>query len=80
MSEKFNLEMIDKTFTAYKKGQAFDGVVVLKREDGVIFNIGGKNDAFIPANDFADFEAVKIGDRFGVVITKSKNEEVWQMH
>lgn len=75
MSEQFNLEMIDKTFTAYKKGQAFDGVVVLKRDDGVIFNIGGKNDAFIPASDFADFEAVKIGDRFGVVITKAKNEE-----
>ncbi len=75
MSEKFNLEMIDKTFTAYRKGQCFDGVVVLLREDGCIFNIGGKNDAFIPASDFEDYSAVKIGDRFGVVITKQKNEE-----
>lgn len=75
MSENFNLDIIDKTFTSYKKGQAFDGVVVLKRDDGVIFNIGGKNDAFIPADDFADYQQVKIGDRFGVVITKSKNEE-----
>ena len=39
MSEKFNLELIDKTFTSYKKGQAFDGVVVLRREDGVILKI-----------------------------------------
>jgi len=75
MGEKFSLEMIDKTFTSYKKGQAFDGVVVLKREDGVIFNIGGKNDAFIPANDFEDYDKVKIGERFGVVITNQKNEE-----
>lgn len=75
MSEKFNLDMIDKTFTTYRKGQAFDGVVVLKREDGVIFNIGGKNDAYIPASDFADYESVKIGDRFGIVITNQKNEE-----
>lgn len=75
MSEKFNLEMIDKTFTTYKKGQAFDGVVVLKRDDGVIFNIGGKNDAFIPANDFENYDNVKIGDRFGIVITNQKNEE-----
>lgn len=75
MSESFNLEMIDKTFTSYRRGQSFDGVVVLKREDGVIFNIGGKNDAFIPASDFEDFASVKIGDRFGVVITKQKNEE-----
>lgn len=75
MSENFNLDIIDKTFTSYKKGQSFDGVVVLKREDGVIFNIGGKNDAFIPTTDFENYESVKIGDRFGVVITNQKNEE-----
>ena len=75
MSEKFNLEMIDKTFTSYRKGQSFDGVVVLLREDGCIFNIGGKNDAFIPASDFEDYSKIKIGDRFSVVITKQKNEE-----
>ena len=75
MSEKFNLEMVDKTFTSYKKGQAFDGVVVLLREDGCIFNIGGKNDAFIPASDFEDYSKIKIGDRFSVVITRQKNEE-----
>ena len=75
MSENFNLDIIDKTFTSYKKGQSFEGVVVLKREDGVIFNIGGKNDAFIPATDFEDYAGVKIGDRFAVVITNQKNEE-----
>lgn len=75
MSENFNLDIIDKTFTSYKKGQSFEGVVVLKREDGVIFNIGGKNDAFIPATDFEDYACVKIGDRFAVVITNQKNEE-----
>lgn len=75
MAEKFNMDMIDKTFTSYKKGQSFDGVVVLKRNDGVIFNIGGKNDAFIPMNDFDDYDGVKIGDRFAVVITNQKNEE-----
>lgn len=75
MSENFNLDLIDKTFTSYKRGQAFDGVVVLRRTDGVIFNIGGKNDAFIPASDFVDYSAIKIGDRFEVVITKQKNEE-----
>ncbi len=75
MSEKFNLDLIDKTFTSYKKGQSFDGVVVLKRNDGIIFNIGGKNDAFIPADDFEDYDKIKIGDRFAVVITNQKNEE-----
>ncbi len=75
MSENFNLETIDRTFTNYKKGQMFDGVVVIKRQDGVIFNIGGKNDAFIPRDDFDDYESLKIGDRFKVIITNKKNEE-----
>lgn len=75
MAEKFSMEMVDKTFTSYRKGQSFDGVVVLRREDGVIFNIGGKNDAFIPASDFEDYSKIKIGDRFAVVITNQKNEE-----
>lgn len=72
---KFDLNEIDKTFARYTKGQILDGVVVIKRKDGVIFNIGGKNDAFIPSDDFEDFSLIKIGDRFKVVITKNKNEE-----
>ncbi len=75
MNKDFNIDAIDKSFTTYKKGQIFDGVIVLKRDDGVIFNIGGKNDAFIPASDFDDFQKVKIGDRFSVIITNPKNEE-----
>ena len=73
--EKFNLDAIEKTMTSYKKGQMFDGVVVIKREDGIIFNIGGKNDAYLPKEEADDFDEIKIGDRFKVVITKSKNEE-----
>lgn len=73
--EKFSLEEIDKTFTNYKKGQIFDGVVVTKRQDGLIFNIGGKNDAFIPVSDFDNYDDVKIGERFKVIITKQKNDE-----
>lgn len=75
MEEKFDMSAIDKTFTNYKKGQTFDGVVVMKRTDGVIFNIGGKNDAFIPADDFENYDEIKIGDRFKVIIISTKNEE-----
>lgn len=75
MEEKFDLNSIDKTFATYKKGQLFNGVVVLKRTDGIVFNIGGKNDAFIPKDDFDDYDNVKIGDRFQVMLTNTKNEE-----
>lgn len=72
---KFDLNSIDKTFTQYRLNQVLEGIVVLKREDGIIFNIGGKSDAFIPKNDFEDFNSIKIGERFSVIITKMKNEE-----
>lgn len=75
MEDKFDLSAIEKTFTSYKKGTMFDGVVVMKRDDGVIFNIGGKNDAFIDKEDFDDYESVKIGDRFKVMIVSRNNEE-----
>lgn len=73
--EKFDLNAISQTFTSYKKGQMFDGVVVIKREDGCIFNIGGKNDAFLPKDEVENYEDLKIGDRFKVVITNYKNED-----
>lgn len=72
---KFNLDTIDKTFTKYKKNEIFDGVVVLKRDDGVIFNIGGKSDAFIDKNNFDNFDDVKIGDRFKVAVLGTKTED-----
>lgn len=75
IEQKFDLEAIEKTFTSYKKGQMFDGVVLIKRQDGAIFNIGGKNDAFLPKEEAQDYDNILIGDRFKVVITKSKNEE-----
>ena len=75
MEEKFNLEAIDKTFTNYKCGHMFDGVVVIKKEDGCIFNIGGKNDAYLPKSEVEDYDNLKIGDRFKVIILNSKNED-----
>lgn len=72
---KFSMDAIDQTWTTYRLNQVLDGVVALKREDGVIFNIGGKSDGFIPADDFDNFADIQVGDRFKVVITNMKNEE-----
>lgn len=69
---KFDLNSIEETFANYKKNSIYDGVVVAKKESGVIFNIGGKSDAFINANDFKNFDEVKIGDRFKVLVLGTK--------
>ena len=75
METQFNLDAIDKSFQTYSAGKIVEGVVVLKRDDGVIFNIGGKRDSYIPKEDFINFEQVKIGDRFKVIITNKKTED-----
>ena len=62
METQFNLEAIDKSFQTYSAGKMVEGVVILKRDDGVIFNIGGKRDSFIPREDFSDYDQVKLGD------------------
>lgn len=72
---KFSLKEIDKTFAKYKKNEIYDGVVILKRDDGVVFNIGGKSDAFIKKEDFANFNEIKLGDRFKVAILGTKTED-----
>lgn len=72
---KFDLTQVEKTFTQYKLNEILYGVVVQKRENGVVFNVGGKLDAFIPKTDFEDFSLVKFGDRFKVIITNMHGEE-----
>ena len=71
----FTLEEIDKTFTKYKVNELADGVVVAKKEDYLIFNLGGKLDAIIPADECVNFQNVKIGDRFKVVIINKRDAE-----
>lgn len=73
--EKFDMSAIDRTFTNYKRGQIFDGVVVIKHDDGCIFNIGGKNDAYLPKEEVDDYDNLKIGDRFKVLITNNKTDD-----
>lgn len=72
---KFNMDSISETLAEYKKNSIYDGIVVAKRDDGVIFNIGGKRDSFISKLDFDNFEDVKIGDRFKVLVLGTKTDD-----
>ncbi|MBE7074412.1 MAG: S1 RNA-binding domain-containing protein [Clostridiales bacterium] len=72
---KFNLNAIEQTLADYKKNSIYDGVVIAKREDGVIFNIGGKSDAFIRKEDFKNYNDIKIGDRFKALVLGTKTED-----
>ena len=72
---KFDLNSIEKTFVNYNVKQIIKGSVVALKDYGAIFNIGGKKDAFIPREEYSNFENAQIGDEFEVLITGQTNEE-----
>ena len=72
---KFCLEEIDKTFTNYNNDKIYSAIVVSKNSEGAIVNVGGKTDAIILKREFEDFDNIKIGDKFNVISTKTKNED-----
>ncbi len=74
MDTKFSLEEVEKTFTKYKPKQLVEGIIIAIEENGVVFNLGGKLDAFISKSEMNDFNNAKIGDRFSVFILGGKSE------
>lgn len=76
MDEKFNLETIDKTFTHFKIGSKVQSTVIAILKNGVLLNIGGKKDGFIPfcEEESKALENVKVGDSFEAIITNTKDE------
>lgn len=75
MSVKFGLEAIEKTFTKYRPNEIVEGVVVAINSKGVIFNLGGKLDSFIPKTEISNFDETKIGERFSVIIKGGRSED-----
>lgn len=71
MDEKFNLDMIDRTFVRFAVGSKVIGQVVALIQDGYVINIGGKKDGFIP---YEDCEELKEGDEIEAVIMSTHNE------
>ena len=76
MSDIFNIDAIDKTFTSFKVGSKVKAQVVSILKSGILLNIGGKKDGFIKFSEEENeaINDVKIGDKFEVIITNTKDE------
>jgi len=76
MDEIFDLNSIDKTFTRFKVGEKVNATVVAVLKNGLLLNIGGKKDGFIPfcEEENKAIENLKVGDSFEAIITKTKDE------
>lgn len=76
MSDVFNLDAIDKTFTYFKTGSKVKAQVVSILKSGILLNIGGKKDGLIRFSEEENeaVKDVKVGDEFEVIITNTKDE------
>lgn len=76
MDEKFNLDSIDKTFTRFKVGAKVNATVVAKLKSGLLVNIGGKKDGFIPFGEEENnaIQNVGLGDSFEAIIVNTRDE------
>ncbi len=76
MDEKFDLESIDKTFNYFKVGTNVEATVIDFLKEGILLNIGGKKDGFIPFSEEENsaIQNLSKGDKFDAIITSTKDE------
>lgn len=71
-TEKFSLEMIDQSMQGYKVGTIVTATIVNKTADGIIVNIGGKNDGLVSGDEVSEFSNLNKGTKLDVMIMSAK--------
>lgn len=76
MDEKFDLNSIDRTFTRFRIGEKVQATVVGSLKNGLLLNIGGKKDGFIPFSQEESnaIENLKEGDSFEAIIVNTRDD------
>ena len=76
-----NMPSMEELLTAqeskseFVEGSIIDGIVVEKRNDGALVDIGYKAEGFIPMAEFRNWPDVKSGDKVDVFLEEIENEE-----
>jgi small subunit ribosomal protein S1 len=68
-------EAMKQSATRFVQGEIVKGKVIEVRPKEVLVDIGYKSEGVIPANEFLDPKAVKVGDEIDVLIEKLENKE-----
>lgn len=58
----------------FTKGKIREGVIVAKRPDGALVDIGYKAEGFVPASEFLKYDDAKVGDKIDVLLEEIENE------
>src|SRR6266511_107671 len=68
-------EAMKKSAMRFAAGEIVKGTVIEVRPKEVLVDIGYKSEGVIPANEFIDIKAVKVGDQVDVLIEKLEDKE-----
>src|SRR5580692_916873 len=68
-------EALRQSPASFATGQIVKGTVIEVRPKEVLVDIGYKSEGVIPANEFDDIKAVKLGDEIDVLIEKLEDKE-----
>jgi small subunit ribosomal protein S1 len=68
-------EAMKQSATRFVAGEIVKGKVIEVRPKEILVDIGYKSEGVIPANEFQDVKAIKIGDEIDVLIEKLENKE-----
>ena len=68
-------ELLKQYDRPLKAGDIVKGIVLEVRPKEVLVDIGGKSEGVVPANEFIEFNTVKVGDEISVLIEKLEDKE-----
>jgi small subunit ribosomal protein S1 len=63
-----------KQSASYKEGTIISGIIIGKRDNGALIDIGYKAEGFLPSEEFLNWSEVAVGDRFDVFLEEIENE------
>src|SRR5438445_5838383 len=69
-------EALKQSAMGFAAGEIVKGTVIEVRPKEVLIDIGYKSEGVIPANEFQDIKAVKVGDEVNVLIEKLEDKDV----
>src|SRR5690349_14307330 len=68
-------EAMKQSYTRFAAGEIVKGTIIEVRPKEVLVDIGYKSEGSIPANEFDDIKAVKVGDAVDVLIEKLEDKD-----
>ena len=68
-------EAMRQSAMRFAAGEIVKGTIIEVRPKEVLVDIGYKSEGVIPANEFEDIKAVKVGDEIDVLIEKLEDKE-----